>query len=181
MLPALCRRGAILAVLLAAPGCRATVRPPTTLLGGFLGAGKTTTLTHLLTNRDGLRIGVLVNDVASVNVDAMSLRRTRVEAGDGIEMMQLENGCVCCSAAGDLAPAIAALLARDDPPFDHIIIELSGIADPANVQRSLSIEGLAVDRKVALVNANAFPSLYGSVQKASEREDLTGDHDHEEM
>ena len=122
----------------------AAAAPPVLLLGGFLGAGKTTTLTHLLSNREGLRIAVIVNDVASVNVDAMSLRRTTVEAGEGIEMMQLENGCVCprrtqcpacartvpplsslsvhavrprcvcCSAAGELAPAVAQLLERDD-------------------------------------------------------------------
>ena len=107
--------------------------PPMTLLGGFLGAGKTTTLQHLLNNREGLRIAVLVNDVAAVNVDAMALRRTQVEAGGGIEMVQLENGCVCCSASGDLVPAVEALL--DNPePFDHVVIELSGVAD-ADVQR----------------------------------------------
>ena len=63
-----------------------------TLLGGFLGAGKAAALQHLLNNREGLRIAVLVNDVAAVNVDAMALRRTQVEAGGGIEMVQLENG-----------------------------------------------------------------------------------------
>lgn len=151
-----------------------------TLLGGFLGTGKTTTLTHLLTNRDGLRIAVLVNDVASVNVDAMSLRRTKVQAGEGIEMVQLENGCVCCSAAGSLVPAVEALLQRNDPPFDHVVIELSGVADPTNVQQSLALGGIGVDRKVALVDANAFPELYGSIQKAGDREDLTGTHTHDD-
>ena len=130
---------------------RANTRPPTTLLGGFLGAGKTTTLTHLLTNREGLRVAVLVNDVAAVNVDAMALRRSTIEGGDGVEMVQLENGCVCCSAAGELAPAVEALLASGDP-FDHVVIELSGVADPANVQTSLGLSDVAVDRKVALVD-----------------------------
>ena len=83
----------------------ATVRPPLTLLGGFLGAGKTTTLTHLLTNREALRVAVLVNDVAAVNVDAMTMRRETL-VRDGIEMVTLDNGCVCCSAAGDLVPAV---------------------------------------------------------------------------
>jgi G3E family GTPase len=125
-----------------------------------------------------LRIAVLVNDVASVNVDAMSVRRTTVEAGDGVEMVQLENGCVCCSAAGGLVPAVAALLERNEP-FDHVVIELSGVADPANVQNSLALGGIVVDRKVALVDANSFPEIYGSIQRSSQREDLTG-HTHDE-
>ena len=166
----------------ATSGLAATARAPeapTTLLGGFLGTGKTTTLTHLLTNRRGLRVGVVVNDVAAVNVDAMSLRRTTVDAGDGVEMLQLENGCVCCSAAGDLAPAVNALLERADEPFDHIVVELSGVADPTNVQHTLGLNGIMVNQKVALVDANAFPEMYGSRQKVSEREDLTG-HSHED-
>ena len=158
---------------------RADTRPPTTLLGGFLGAGKTTTLTHLLTNREGLRVAVLVNDVAAVNVDAMALRRSTIEGGDGVEMVQLENGCVCCSAAGELAPAVEALLASGDP-FDHVVIELSGVADPANVQASLGLSDVAVDRKVALVDASTFPELFGSIQTAGEREDLTGLGDHDD-
>ena len=96
----------------------------------------------VLTNREGLRIAVLVNDVAAVNVDALSLRRTMVEGGDGVEMVQLENGCVCCSASGDLVRTVAPLLQKDDPPFDHVVIELSGVADPANVQTSLGLGGI---------------------------------------
>ena len=160
----------------------ATTRPPTTtLLGGFLGAGKTTALTHLLTNREGLRIAVLVNDVAAINVDAMSLRRTTVEAGDGISMVQLENGCVCCSAAGELVPAVTSLLEQTDPPFDHVVIELSGVADPTNVQNTLGLGGIAVERKVALVDASSFPDLYGSRQRAGEAPELTGAaHEHDD-
>ena len=100
--------------------------PPMTLLGGFLGAGKTTTLQHLLNNREGLRIAVLVNDVAAVNVDAMALRRTQVEAGGGIEMVQLENGCVCCSASGDLVPAVEALLDNPELEVDDLIRYIPG-------------------------------------------------------
>ena len=155
--------------------------PPTTLLGGFLGAGKTTALTHLLSNRDGLKIAVLVNDVASVNVDAMTLRRTTVEVQDGsVEMVELENGCVCCGpGAGSLAPAVAALAAKTDaagkPSFDHVVVELSGVADPTNVQSNLNGGGVGVQRKVALVDANAFPALYNSVQEMADRIDLAGE------
>ena len=103
-------------MLALAVAARATVAPPpTTLLGGFLGAGKTTALTHLLSNRRGLKIAVLVNDVASVNVDAMALRRTSVEVNDGdVEMVELENGCVCCGPGADnLAPAVASLAGQN--------------------------------------------------------------------
>jgi G3E family GTPase len=122
--------------------------PPLTLLGGFLGAGKTTTLKHLLQNRDGLRVAVLVNDAAAVNVDADVLRRTTIGQDGGIEMVQLENGCICCSSAGDLVPALQKLLRKRDETFDHVVIELSGMGDPKNVQNSLRAGGFAVDRKV---------------------------------
>ncbi|KAL1521859.1 hypothetical protein AB1Y20_021510 [Prymnesium parvum] len=152
--------------------------PPTTLLGGFLGAGKTTTLEHMLTNRDGLRIAVLVNDVAAVNVDAATVRRTSA-AHDGVEMVELENGCVCCGpGSGELAPAVAALLRRTDAAgesaFDHVVVELSGVADPTTVEANLQAGGVAVAHKLALVDANAFPSQYNSVQQLGERTDLAG-------
>ena len=156
----------------------ASLAPPKTILGGFLGAGKTTALTHLITNREGLRIAVLVNDVASVNVDAATLRRTTVEIDD-VEMIELENGCVCCGpGSGELAPAVRALSEQTDASgksrFDHIVVELSGVADPTNVERNLNIGGVAVDRTVALVDANAFPELYNSVQELLSRVDLAG-------
>ena len=114
-------------------------RPPTTLLGGFLGAGKTTALTHLLSNREGLRIAVLVSDMAAVNVDAMAIRRRTIEE-DGVETVQLENGCVCCGpGSGELAPLVLSMLERTDPPFDHVVVELSGVADPTNVQSNLKL------------------------------------------
>ena len=152
-------------------------RPPTTLLGGFLGAGKTTALTHLLSNREGLRIAVLVSDMAAVNVDAMAIRRRTIEE-DGVETVQLENGCVCCGpGSGELAPLVLSMLERTDPPFDHVVVELSGVADPMNVQSNLRIGGVSVERKVALVDANAFPELYGTVEVARERTDLAGEEE----
>ena len=157
-------------------------RAPLTLLGGFLGAGKTTTLRHLLTNREGLRVAVLVNDAAAVNVDAEVLRRTTIDAGEGVEMVQLENGCVCCSSAGDLTPALNALLRKGGgagPDFDHVVVELSGMGDPANVEKILNKDGFPVDRKVALVDSSSFPELYHSSDKAHDREDLTG-HEHKD-
>lgn len=143
-----------------------------------MGAGKTTSLTNLLKNRDGLRIAVLVNDVASVNVDAQTLRRTQTDSG--VEMVELKNGCVCCGPGADgLAPAVRMLANRVDGStgrraFDHVVIELSGVADPTVVQRNLDLSGVSIERKVALVDAMAFPALYNSVSDMGKRVDLAG-------
>ena len=154
--------------------------PPITLLGGFLGSGKTTTLKHILENRAGLRVAVLVNDAAEVNVDAENIRNSTIDSGDGVEMVQLENGCVCCSSAGDLTPALMALLKKGSShSFDHVVIELSGISDPNNVEQALETDGFTVARKVALVDSSSFPQLYHSAEVVHEREDLTG-HNHDE-
>ena len=99
---------------------------PVTVLAGFLGAGKTTLLNHILTAEHGRRIGVLVNDFGSINVDAELI--TEVEDG----MMTLANGCVCCSIRMDLIQAVLRLAERTDRP-EHIIIESSGVADPKGV------------------------------------------------
>jgi len=97
-----------------------------TVVAGFLGAGKTTLLNHILTAEHGRRIGVLVNDFGSINVDAELI--TEVEDG----MMTLANGCVCCSIRMDLIQAVLKLADRVDRP-EHIVIESSGVADPKGV------------------------------------------------
>ncbi len=124
-------------------------RVPVTLLGGYLGAGKTTVINEVLAATDR-PIAVLVNDVGEVNVDASLVRRRH---GDTIE---LTDGCVCCSLAGGLAAAFDGLRERDTPP-DHVIVELSGIADPARVVPWASSPGFALDGVVVLVDADQFP------------------------
>jgi G3E family GTPase len=99
---------------------------PVTVLGGYLGAGKTTVLNHLLSGDHGRRLAVLVNDFGAVNIDADLIR-----AHDG-DTISLENGCVCCSIADALGDALDRVLTIDPPP-DHIVIEASGVADPAKV------------------------------------------------
>ena len=115
---------------------------PITLLSGFLGSGKTSTLQHLLENKDGLEIGVIVNDVASVNIDAklikksdsdtMPSQKNLVTRSDGI--IELQNGCACCSLADELVPTVESLLQTKNN-FDAIVIELSGVGDPIAVQQ----------------------------------------------
>ena len=155
--------------------------PPVTLLAGFLGSGKTTLLTHILENREGLKVGVIVNDVATVNVDALTMRKVIKSAsrqhGD-LDMIELENGCVCCGPeAGQLAPAVKKLVSAGKErgaPFDQIVIEMSGVADPGMVKFNLRQGGVETDRVVTLVDGSAFPALYHSLDAMGTRDDLSG-------
>lgn len=118
-------------------------RTPLTVLGGFLGAGKTTLVNALLRQAQGLRIAVLVNDFGAVNIDAALIESV---SGDTIA---LTNGCVCCAVGDDLAGGLAAVLDRRPPP-DHLLIECSGVADPgalaaiAQVDPELTLAGVVV-------------------------------------
>ncbi|MCP3469589.1 GTP-binding protein [Bradyrhizobium sp. CCGUVB1N3] len=103
---------------------------PVLLVAGFLGAGKTTVVNHLLAHADGRRIAAVVNDFGAINIDAELI----AGAADGV--VSLANGCICCSLEGDLLRTLAALLRRDPRP-DVIVIETSGVADPADVVRNL--------------------------------------------
>ena len=155
-----------------------------TLLAGFLGSGKTTLLTHILENREGLKVGVIVNDVAAVNVDALTMRKVIKSASgqDGdLDMIELENGCVCCGPeAGQLAPAVQKLVSAGEErgaPFDQIVIEMSGVADPGMVKFNLRQGGVETDRVVTLVDGSAFPALYHSWDAMGTRDDLSGGQD----
>jgi G3E family GTPase len=103
---------------------------PILLVTGVLGAGKTTVVNHLLANADGRRIAAVVNDFGAVNIDAELI----AGASDGV--VSLSNGCICCSLEGDLLRTLSTLLRRDPKP-DYIVIETSGVADPADIVRNL--------------------------------------------
>lgn len=110
-------------------------RPPVTVLCGFLGAGKTTLLLHLLGQAEGRRWAAVVNDLAAVNIDGAVVRAT---AG-GRDLVEIGNGCVCCSGRDELAEALAELAMTGRPggpegrPCDHILVETSGVAEPRGV------------------------------------------------
>jgi G3E family GTPase len=106
------------------------VSVPVVLVAGFLGAGKTTVVNHLLAHAEGRRIAAVVNDFGAINIDAELI----TGAADGV--VSLSNGCICCSLEGDLLRTLAALLRRDPPP-ELIVIETSGVADPTDVVRNL--------------------------------------------
>jgi G3E family GTPase len=103
---------------------------PILLVGGYLGAGKTTVVNHLLAHANGRRIAAVVNDFGAINIDAELI----AGAADGI--VSLSNGCICCSLEGDLLRTLAALLRRTPRP-DAIVIETSGVADPTDIVRNL--------------------------------------------
>jgi G3E family GTPase len=106
------------------------VSVPVVLVAGFLGAGKTTVVNHLLAHAEGKRIAAVVNDFGAINIDAELI----TGAADGV--VSLSNGCICCSLESDLLRTLATLLRRDPRP-ELIVIETSGVADPAEIVRNL--------------------------------------------
>ncbi|MEZ5378422.1 MAG: GTP-binding protein [Acidimicrobiales bacterium] len=126
-------------------------RVPVTLLGGYLGAGKTTLINELL-RRSDRPIAVLVNDVGAVNVDAKLLRpRNR-------NTIEFTDGCVCCSLSDGLGRAFDELRAQEQPP-DHVVLELSGVAEPSRVVPWTASAGFRLDGVVVLVDAEQFCEL----------------------
>lgn len=127
-----------------------------TVLGGFLGAGKTSLLNHLLASDHGLRIGVLVNDFGAVGIDA-----SLVVGVEG-ETVQLAGGCVCCTIRDDLLGALQTLLGRPDPP-QHVVLETSGVSDPRAVAETLEMAAkmgwAEIDAVVVVVDAEQLPGL----------------------
>src|SRR6056297_2758453 len=131
---------------------------PVTILSGSLGAGKTTLLNHLLSNAGDRSLAVLVNDMGEVNVDAdLVAEGSELELDDGVA--ELSNGCICCELQDDLETAVVRL-ARDRA-FDHLVVESSGISEPAPVARLFTTESRVaglydVDTLVTVLDTPAF-------------------------
>ena len=102
---------------------------PATIVTGFLGAGKTTMVRHLLSNANGKRLAVIVNEFGAEGVDGDTLRNCGIEDCPEENIVELANGCLCCTVADEFLPTMRALIDRDEPP-DHIVIETSGLALP---------------------------------------------------
>jgi G3E family GTPase len=134
------------------PALASTTRCPLTVVGGFLGAGKTTLLNRLLAGAKG-RYAVLVNDFGAINVDA-----GLVADHDG-RTMRLTNGCVCCSLADGFLDTLMRVLAEPEP-FDHMIIEASGVGDPGAIAEIALVEpSLVLHGVIVLADAERLPAL----------------------
>lgn len=110
---------------------------PITLLTGYLGAGKTTLINHVLNNQEGYRCAVIVNDIGEVNIDAELIDKAGVATMENANLVPLSNGCICCTLSVDLINQITELIKSGK--FDYILIEASGICEPLPIAQSISV------------------------------------------
>ena len=117
---------------------------PITLLTGYLGSGKTTLLNHILTNKRGIRFAVIVNDIGEVNIDAELIQKGGIVGQDDSgDLVALQNGCICCTLQADLMKQISDLI--ESARFDYIVIEASGVCEPAPIAQTICAMEQAVN------------------------------------
>ena len=110
---------------------------PITLLTGYLGAGKTTLMNHILSNQEGYKVAVIVNDIGEVNIDSDLIQRGGLVQEEDASLVPLTNGCICCSLKVDLMKQIAEL--AQSGRFDYILIEASGICEPMPIVQTIAM------------------------------------------
>ena len=157
---------------------------PATVVTGFLGAGKTTLIRHLLERSAGKRIALIINEFGDLGVDGEILRGCGIDGCDEDSIVELSNGCICCTVAEEFAPTIKSLVSMERPP-DHIVIETSGLALPQPLVRAFNWpelrNRLTVDGVVALldgpaIEAGQFAHDLGAIDR-QRREDDSLDHE----
>ena len=143
---------------------KATGKIPATVITGFLGAGKTSLIRHLLATANGRRIALIINEFGDLGIDREILAGCGIAGCDENDIVELANGCICCTVADEFLPTIEALLARDPPP-EHIVIETSGLALPKplikafnwpEVRTRVTVDGVIAVIDAAAVAAGTF-------------------------
>ena len=157
---------------------------PATVITGFLGAGKTSLIRHLLTTAGGKRLALVINEFGDLGVDGEILKGCGIEGCADDDVLELANGCICCTVADDFIPTIETLLARPEPP-DHIVIETSGLALPKplvkafgwpEIRTRVTVDGVVTVVDGPAVAAGLFAAEPATVQ-AQRAADPALDHD----